>query len=286
MSSEMKKVPFSSEAQSPAGQQNIRTKFSNLVFDRQENSKLHNPYEDEVRKLDAIAQGDLETLETFWTYHYGDSYGTLAKNHLRNIKNLCIGNIVLSSRAACRGGVSPEIAFSLVDVYIQQLEEQSTASAIVELLHGAEIHFTQLVQDARKKAEDESVCIIAHIENCKNFIYSHMHEKLTVQQVADALHLNPNYLSTIFKRQEGTSILQYILSCKIRLAKNLLVYSDYTFSEIASYLGFSSQSHLGTHFKKSTGMTIGEYRYKYKNPDFIDASSEMPEKGINFPKKP
>ncbi len=278
MPDELEKTPFSLDVQPPSGQQEIRTRFSRLVFHRQENSKLHNPYEDEVRKLDAIAHGDLETLETFWTYHYGASYGTLAKNPLRNIKNLCIGNIVLSSRAACRGGVSPEIAFSLADVYIQRLEEQSEPSAIVELFHGAEIHFTQLVLEVQKKAAEESICITAHIENCKNYIYSHMHEKLTVLQVADALHLNPNYLSTIFKRQEGVSILQYILSCKIRLAKNLLVYSDYSFSEIASYLGFSSQSHLGTHFKKITGMTIGEYRCQYKNPDFIDASSKMPVK--------
>ena len=55
---------------------------------------------------------------------------------------------------------------------------------------------------------------------------------------------------------------------KIELAKNLLIYSDYSFIDIANYLGFTSQSHLGARFKAATGMTLREYRNKYKKEDF------------------
>ena len=54
-----------------------------------------------------------------------------------------------------------------------------------------------------------------------------------------------------------------ILREKIRLCKNMLTYSPYSYSAIAAYLGFSSQSHLGKLFKKETGMTLGDYRLKY-----------------------
>jgi len=40
-------------------------------------------------------------------------------------------------------------------------------------------------------------------------------------------------------------------------------YSDYSYIEIATYLGFSSQSHLGTHLKKHTGHTLRQYREIY-----------------------
>ena len=50
----------------------------------------------------------------------------------------------------------------------------------------------------------------------------------------------------------------------IRLAVSMLTYSDHRYIEIANYLGFTSQSHLGEVFKKHTGMTLSQYRKTYK----------------------
>lgn len=60
------------------------------------------------------------------------------------------------------------------------------------------------------------------------------------------------------------SLYQYILSEKMALVENLLIYSDYSLIEISSYLGFSSQSHLGKLFKKAVGMTPQQYRNTYQ----------------------
>lgn len=61
----------------------------------------------------------------------------------------------------------------------------------------------------------------------------------------------------------GISLSRYILREKIERAKNLLTYSEYSYIEIATYLGFSSQSHLGAQFKKITGFTLLQYRNTY-----------------------
>ena len=72
-------------------------------------------------------------------------------------------------------------------------------------------------------------------------------------------------------RQWANSVLkQYIINAKIRLVQNLLTYSDYSCIEIASYLGFSSQSHMGEHFRRVTGMTPRKYREKYRKNDFLN----------------
>jgi AraC-like DNA-binding protein len=55
----------------------------------------------------------------------------------------------------------------------------------------------------------------------------------------------------------------------VKLAKNLLIYSDYTIEKIALYLGFSSQSHFGKVFKKYTEMTPNAYRKRNARKDFI-----------------
>ena len=60
-------------------------------------------------------------------------------------------------------------------------------------------------------------------------------------------------------------LLVFIISCavSVSLTKNLLTYSPYSYIEIATYLGFSSQSHLGKVFKKYTDMTLRQYRERY-----------------------
>lgn len=102
-----------------------------------------------------------------------------------------------------------------------------------------------------------------HVKRCKDYIFTHLHGKLSLARIADALSLNAAYLSNLFRQCEGISITEFIRKEKINLAQNLLMYSDYSYSEIAAYLGFASQSHLGTQFKKTVGMTLRQYREMY-----------------------
>ena len=55
---------------------------------------------------------------------------------------------------------------------------------------------------------------------------------------------------------------------KIKLAENLLIYSEYSIEQIGLYLGFSSQSHFGTIFKKYENMTPKQYRNCYARKEF------------------
>ena len=74
----------------------------------------------------------------------------------------------------------------------------------------------------------------------------------------------PNYLNRLFKQSRNITVHDYILREKINLARNMLTYSEYTYSETGTYLGFSSQSHPGSAYKKFTGMTLKQYRDAYQ----------------------
>ena len=235
------------------------------MFGRREYGELHNPYDNEFRLLASIENGNLSGLKVCWAEEYSGKLGITAKDPYRSGKNLAIGIVVLASRAAIRGGLHYETAFSLCDAYEIQIEELRDMSKLEALVKNAEYTFAEMVQNIRKtgtQSQDEESSPI--IEGCKNYIHAHLHGKLTVQEMAGALHVHPNYLSSFFRKREGVSLYQYIINEKIRLAKNLLVYSSYSFLEIAHYLGFSSQSHLGTHFKKATGYTLKDYRDRYQ----------------------
>lgn len=242
----------------------VQKHFNDILFENHENNVHHNPYDQEMREFGSIENGDLIQLEKSLQEDYDGTIGTLAKDSLRNLKNLGIVLVTLASRAAIRGGLSPEISFSLSDSYIQQIEECKDLALVAPLAHKAEFQYAEMVHEIKEKQKG----ILKkqknpRINKCKDFIFSHLHDRITLEDLAAEADCNPNYLSQLFKECEGISISGYILQEKINRAKNLLIYSDYSYIEIATYLGFSLQSHLGTQFKKHTGYTLRQYREIY-----------------------
>lgn len=242
----------------------VQKHFNDILFENHENNIHHNPYDQEMREFGSIENGDLIQLEKSLQEDYDGTIGTLAKDPLRNLKNLGIVLVTLASRAAIRGGLSPEISFSLSDSYIQQIEECKDLALVTPLAHKAEFQYAEMIHEIKEKQKG----ILKkqknpRINKCKDFIFSHLHDRITLEDLAVEADCNPNYLSQLFKECEGISISGYILQEKINRAKNLLIYSDYSYIEIATYLGFSSQSHLGTQFKKHTGYTLRQYREIY-----------------------
>ena len=84
-----------------------------------------------------------------------------------------------------------------------------------------------------------------------------------MKDLAIQTKLNESYLSTLFKKETGTSVSGYILSKRMEAAENMLKFSDYTYAEISSILAFSSQSHFARIFKQQTGYTPKQYRNTY-----------------------
>lgn len=239
----------------------LQESFSKLVFENREYGKIHNPYDQELREFSSIESGDLEQLKRSLDEDYTGEVGLLADQPLRNAKNRAIVVVTLASRAAMRGGVVPEAAYSLSDSYIQKIEKCRDIPAVFHLFYAAEYEYARMVKELNEQKEgilvkDKN----PHINKCKDYIFSHLHGKLSVQDIADALGLNAGYLSELFHACEKITLTEYIRREKINLAKNLLIYSRYSYSEISTYLGFSSQSHLGKYFKAATGMTMRQYR--------------------------
>lgn len=250
--------------------------YSDLVFSNREEGLRHNPYSQELRMLSSIEMGDLELLKSTFADEIPEDMGTLAQSFDRNYKNICISVITLISRAAIRGGVNPELAFSLCDSYIMKIEDLKILDELSPLVEGAKIRFATMVHDI-KAARLNSRNTRRHpvLEQSKDYIFSHLHQKITMQELARELNISPNYLSELFRKHEGISFSDFVAREKISLAKNMLIYSPYSYSEISTYLGFSSQSHLGKQFKALTGMTLKQFRDTYSTTEFHRLKSEV-----------
>ncbi|GAA0137744.1 hypothetical protein YSY43_45850 [Paenibacillus sp. YSY-4.3] len=253
-------------------EQHVKRHFSNILFQNQEAGKMHNPYDQEVREFSSIRNGDLQQLEQSLSESFNGDYGVLAKDKLRSLKNICIVVITLASRAAIEGGLSPEIAYSLSDSYIYTIEEVSDPETIIYLCREAEYEYTQKVHDIKiqKHSKPSKQSTNPRINQCKDYIFKHLHEKIYIKDIARELKTNANYLTELFSQSEGISIGDFIIQEKVNLARNLLIYSKYSYSEIAANLAFCSQSHFGKIFKQATNFTPKQYREAYGVKDFTE----------------
>lgn len=241
------------------------SKLNENLFERQERQSAHNPYSQELREIESIENGNLEALERSISETYEGEIGKLAKNPLRHHKNVAIGNITLASRAAIRGGLSAELAFSMADSFIQQIEEIDDILEVEAFKRAAQRAYTAAVYEQN---HDQKTGKNPLVEEVKNYIFSHLHDTIRIEDIANSLHVSPDYLSHLFSQSEKVTIKRYILQEKIIRSKNMLCYSDFSLQEIAFYLGFSSQSYFTQIFREIVGMTPGEFRKKLKKREF------------------
>ena len=237
-----------------------------VFYDLRETNTVHNPYSQELREQESIRTGDLEGLYRAFQESYTGRIGTLSRDPVRHAKNLAIVLITLASRSAMAGGLLPEVAYTMSDAFIQQVEELSSIGEVSALCRQAEIEYCAAV--AKRSVSGSSNPLI---DRCKKLVAEHLHERLSVKELAARLDITSDYLSRLFLQDEGTKLTEYILQRKIDVAKNQLIYTDNSYEAIAHALGFTSQSHFGQVFKKYTGMTPHRYRETYTGSSKLES---------------
>lgn len=216
---------------------------------------LHNPYQHEQKKLGSIRAGNLKLLEECQNEVWPGEIGQLADNPLRQEKNLSIVVISIACRAAIDGGVAPQKAFSMSDVFISNIERMTQVLPIQAAVVEYEREFARAVEQVKHDSEHNR-----YVERAKEYVAEHIDESIRVVQIGEALGINENYLTGLFHKYEGITLQHYIRKEKVRQAKELLLYSSYSCSEIVALLCFSTQSHFSSAFKREVGMTPAKYR--------------------------
>jgi len=154
------------------------------------------------------------------------------------LKHLCLGLLGEALSGGLHGRVYAEsLAHTLV---LHLLSTYSTASGLRSLPDKA------LNRREMRWAED--------------FIRAHLHQNVTVSELAAAAHLSSSHFIRRFKLTTGLAPHQYLNRCRVERAQELLGRADMSVSEVAQQVGFFDQSHLVRHFKHWVGVTPRTYR--------------------------
>ncbi len=100
------------------------------------------------------------------------------------------------------------------------------------------------------------------IENFQAYVAEHIHESLNVNQVAAALHVSPSHLSRVIAGDMQTTFSDYLNYARIKVAKDMLISTDMSVSEIADKLAYNDPTYFMRVFKRITGMTCTEFKKK------------------------
>lgn len=223
--------------------------------------KTHLPWEVEYEFYNAVKTGNIDYVrENCEKEKFSDmrQAGTLSKSPLTNMRYHFVITTAMITRHCVEGGMELEQAYRLSDFYILKMDSLTTAEAIIDLHHTMALDFTGKMLLLQKHA-----ILSKSIKLCTDYIYKHLHERITVDDLANYTQLSTSYLSRLFKKNLGISVSDYIREKKIDKATDLLKYSNYSYVEIANYLSFSSQSHFIQAFEKQVGLTPKKYRDRY-----------------------
>ncbi|OXM88341.1 response regulator transcription factor [Paenibacillus rigui] len=99
------------------------------------------------------------------------------------------------------------------------------------------------------------------MKQAKAYIDAHITQELSLEEVAEFLGISAPYLSLLFKKVHHESFVQYRITKRIQLAKQMLEIPHYRTTDIALEVGYENYPHFSRTFKKVTGVSPLEYRH-------------------------
>lgn len=159
-----------------------------------------------------------------------------------------------------QGVIVPHAEHTLIPIYTELLDVAFTDAEaakilVLELLYklNAEVCHNQY-QGLKPTKTAYSLAL--------GYLKSNLEKEITLEQLAEHVHLNKNYLARLFKQAYGKSPIRMLISLRMELARDLLTSTDMPVGDIASACGYTSAAYFTAEYKKQFGLTPKAQREK------------------------
>ena len=215
---------------------------------------LERRYEIENELINAVSKGQIQKVKWFPTEFNALHLETRSTSPLRDAKNYCIIMNTLLRKAAENAGVHPVYIDETSSDLAKRIEAMAIVSQCPPLM--AEI-FRSYCRLVRKNAISKFSPIV---QKAVLLIDNDLSAHLTLSTIAKAQDLSQGYLATVFKRETGKSVCEFIRERRMAHAEDLLSSTHLQIQTIAQHCGIVDLQYFTKLFKKQTGKTPNEYR--------------------------
>ncbi len=146
--------------------------------------------------------------------------------------------------------INKQKLIEVVENALEIEEKRKRASMIEKVVDDRLVHIK----------EDEK--LDGPIEKAIKYLDSNISNQINLKEVAKHVHLNPSYFSVLFKDQTNMTFSEYVTRIRIQKAKNLLLTTNLTVSEIAEQVGYNTPKYFIKIFKEYENVTPNRYKVK------------------------
>ncbi|MHC4692282.1 MAG: helix-turn-helix domain-containing protein [Planctomycetota bacterium] len=167
------------------------------------------------------------------------------------------------SRSAVEGGVDVDVMLEKNLTFVNKVMQIDNQQDLCAWISTALNEFVELVyssQDAKK---------VTQIRPAINYIDANYDKPISLADIARISHLSVSRLAHIFKEQMGITIIDYLTSVRIERAKQLLLATGQSCTEICFQVGYNNQSYFSRTFKELVGMTPRQFRARNQRKEKI-----------------
>ncbi len=215
---------------------------------------LEERYAQENNLILAVSQGQTHLAKMYISSVLKQSIENRVANPVRNMKNYLIIMNTLLRKAAEFGDVHPLHIDSLSSRFAYKIEALSSVEAYDALVKEMAHKYCLLVKNHSMKGYS------LLIRKVLTRINSDLTADLTLKTQAKLLQVNPSYLSTLFKKETGQTLTEYVNQKRVEHGIFLLNSTDMQIQTIANYCGIPDVNYFIKTFKKLIGKTPKEYR--------------------------
>ena len=209
-------------------------------------------YENEL--MQAVSQGLNQKAELLMASFSTMSFERRLADPVRNLKNYCIIMNTLLRKAAENGGVHPVYLDKLSSDFARRIENLGSTDAVKQLMDEIFRSYCRLVKKHSTNQYSPLVQkVIIHID-------SGLATDLSLKSLAERMNVNASYLSTLFKKETGATVTDYVNQRRVKQAQQLLGSTKLQIQTVAQHCGIADVNYFSKIFKKYVGMTPKEYR--------------------------
>lgn len=215
-------------------------------------------YDAENELIRAVARGQLHKLPSISSQFSFQSFEQRLADPLRNLKNYSVIMNTLLRKAAEQGGVHPLYLDEVSSSFAARIEQMPSVNAARDLMTEMFRSYCLLVRKHRTRHYS------AAVQKALAMIDSDLSAELSLQVLSTAQGISAAYLSTVFKKEVGKTLTDYINSERMKAAAHLLETTRLQVQTIAAHCGILDVQYFSKVFKKYIGKTPKKYRESFK----------------------